>query len=515
MRNIVRGSIWTVAAVAVAMMAGAVVDAYQLIASPKELQSSPLQIVGYQRADAHTLRYLQLTNTGDEPLDLNDWAIELNLEGDNVLPPTHGYLLPGEHTVVAGVGEPIVSDAGHLKHNSTEKTLERIAVYPPEDTLYTTDIYTFKSTAATKTSPEITTQSWRRTMSAKNVYSTTLTSFEASDDVLYYEPLYLPPVNAHLLQVVEVYPYSHACSPANADVLCRDYVKLYNPTVEEIPLDEYALRTDSNSSSRTASNTFHLTGKTIGPGEYLSISETDTGTDLSLTNSGGYVWLEDTWGLVRYDATITAYDSAGIDEQGMSWAQNDDGVWRWTSTPKPFAANAFPPDIHTELEPVTLAECPAGKYRNPETNRCRSIEEAVNALAACPEGQVRNPETNRCRSMVLAASALVPCKEGQERNPETNRCRTISSAIAELIPCDEGYERNPATNRCRKVAGEVSSPSSNLATVAAVPLAKASADSLKAILLASIAACALCYGLYEWRAEVGQFLRRLLTHWRG
>lgn len=506
---------WSSIVVAMVFVSSTVVAAYQLVASPKELTSSPLQLVGYQRTSQNELRYIQLFNNGNQQIDLNDWRVELNVEGDNVLPQTFGYLLPGEHTIISAVDETLPGDAGVLKQSVTAKPLERIAIFPPLDTLYTTDIYTLKSTPATKDTPEIFTQSWHKTMSAKNTYSSTLTSFEVTDDILYYDPLYLPPIGSHHLQFVEVYPYSKSCSPVDLSVLCSDYVKLYNPTVDTIYLDDYVLRTDSISSNRTSSNTVHLTGYSIAPGHHLNISKTDAKANLNLTNSGGYVWLEDTWGLARYDETMTSYASAGVSQQGESWAQDDDGIWKWTSKPQPYDDNQFDIDVLGEQTTSTLGECPVGKYRNPDTNRCRTIEEAVNALAVCPEGQVRNPDTNRCRSIALANSSLVPCKEGQERNLDTNRCRSIASAVAELIPCDEGYERNPATNRCKKVVAASNGNSANLANVASIPFATTDQASVQNVLLGAIATCAVAYGLYEWRTEAARFARKLFTHWRG
>ena len=156
-----------------------------------------------------------------------------------------------------------------------------------------------------------------------------------------------------------------------------------------------------------------------------------------------------------------------------------------------------------------LVECPSGKYRSPETNRCRAIEEAVNELASCPEGQSRNPATNRCRSVAAPSSvsaSLVPCGEGQERNPLTNRCRSIASAVAELLPCDEGYERNPSTNRCRKI------PLSD------VPLAAYPVEPMKQTAqsmgmwwaVAGILAAASAYAVWEWRREITQLVTRIV-----
>ncbi|MBR1795816.1 hypothetical protein IJ765_00950 [Candidatus Saccharibacteria bacterium] len=123
----------------------------------------------------------------------------------------------------------------------------------------------------------------------------------------------------------------------------------------------------------------------------------------------------------------------------------------------------------------TLAPCPEGKYRNPETNRCKNIEVEPEEKT-CAEGYYLNPSTNRCKKVEVEAEPkacgdgyylnpatnrcnklptekeLTPCKDGYERNPETNRCRKIADDTEdELTPCAEGYERNPETNRCRKI----------------------------------------------------------------
>lgn len=169
------------------------------------------------------------------------------------------------------------------------------------------------------------------------------------------------------------------------------------------------------------------------------------------------------------------------------------------ATARPTSANA----IVSPAPKVTV--CPEGKYLNPETNRCKSIEETLNTLAACDEGYERNPITNRCRKIVTTAvKTLEPCKEGQERNPVTNRCRSIASAVAELLPCDEGYERNPATNRCRKVLAA----STASATTASKFVEHAKGDDWNAwtwALVAVGATGAIGYGVYEWRHELRGF----------
>ena len=72
-------------------------------------------------------------------------------------------------------------------------------------------------------------------------------------------------------------------------------------------------------------------------------------------------------------------------------------------------------------------------------------------LKPCRDDQYRNPETNRCKSIASASSTLKPCAADQYRNPETNRCKKISSSSSSLKPCRSDQERNPETNRCKKV----------------------------------------------------------------
>lgn len=309
------------------------------------------------------------------------------------------------------------------------------------------------------------------------------------DDGLYEIPVGFPG------KIVELYPYSSDCAPNDMSILCGDYIKIHmDKDADLATLSSFVVRTDSNSSSRTSSNTFHITKAMINDDGYLTISLDDTGKRISLTNSGGYVWVEDLYGLKTYSETMTRYESASSDEQGYSWDLNSNDTWQWSTSPQPFSVNV----VTAPAQEVTV--CPAGKYLNPDTGRCRTVEEAVNALSACPEGQYRNPLTNRCKQIASTTSTLVPCGEGQERNPLTNRCRSIASAVAELLPCDEGYERNPATNRCRKVAG-VSTTAA--ASNQLVEDEKESGPNIWTWSLVGVAVLGVVgYGVYEWRHEL-------------
>ena len=71
----------------------------------------------------------------------------------------------------------------------------------------------------------------------------------------------------------------------------------------------------------------------------------------------------------------------------------------------------------------------------------------------CTDGKVINEETGNCVKETTADTTLEACPAGKYRNPLTNRCKSYASTTTakELKPCAEGYERNPETNRCRKV----------------------------------------------------------------
>ncbi len=463
--------------------------------SSEFLPTAPVLITGYQTAGAATtLRALEVYNASDVPVSLGDWAVSVVLQdgtshdiGASTVYRT--WLLPRSHVVystsptttyqLSDDTQPGAIASIQLRYTADANTSYKVASAIVKDT---TDAAVFRTYTTTG-------------------YSTASQPFAATPIRAFYDDgLYSAPQTAGDVQIVEVYPYSSDCAPNDTSVLCSDYVKITNMGSSDISLDDYVLRTDSNSTSPTSSNTFTLAGK-LAPGDFMVIHQTDTGQPMSLTNSGGYVWLEDAWGFARYDATLTKYAAATSSEQGLSYAVAADGTWAWSTTPEPLGANVITPPV------VAIAECPAGKYRNPDTGRCRTIEETMNELSACDEGYERNPTTNRCRKIATVAATLTPCLEGQERNPVTNRCRSIASAVAELLPCDEGYERNPTTNRCRKVAA-TDMPA---AAFPVTPVQPTAADTAGWVAFGVVTSLALGYGVWEWRVEIAMLGRRLLA----
>lgn len=234
---------------------------------------------------------------------------------------------------------------------------------------------------------------------------------------------YTPPATLPDVRIVEILPRPENCSPAMTSLACADYVKLHvGSGVREQDLALFTLRSDSGGLARTSGNGVDIVFP-ISDSGYVTVP-------IALSNDGGYAWLEDMYGARTYDASVILYPSAeSAAHEGAAWALDVvDGVWKWTRAPRPDAPNYF---VSPEPTPVkattstTLTPCREGQERNPATNRCRSIVDAIAQLVPCREGQERSPDTNRCRSVLAASSGLVPCAAGQERNPETNRCRKI------------------------------------------------------------------------------------------
>lgn len=477
------------------------VGAYTLAETfiPTSQPSVPLIITAYRiNENGIDLEFFELFNQSNSIINLTQfsiWDVE-NSRAARLKGPDAGYMRPDTHVVVSVSG--YINDSTYSLDSWTGSEETPIGLKP----IKTISIRREGYNQTTTTLGDYGVVRVRNLIasgysSATSVQAYGDGSWRPKDSegrvVLYDDGVYVVPEAPRGLLINEVYSYASSCSPLESSVLCGDFIELYNDSLEAIVLDDLVLRTDSNSSGRTSSNTFTLAGELL-PYDFLLISLTDSGGRLSLTNSGGYVWVEDAWGLRSYSETLQPYPSASSSQQGYAYAIDDELYWHWTTTPTPGQANVI-------TTPVSIvAACPEGKYRNPETGRCRNIEDAVNELAACAEGYERNPLTNRCRK-ISSTSTLTPCLEGYERNPATNRCRSIAGVVAGLMPCDEGYERNPSTNRCRKVV------------TSEVPAAPFAVEPYEQPVQAwqwwvggTIAAGVAGYAIWEWRKEISQFL---------
>jgi hypothetical protein len=281
-----------------------------------------------------------------------------------------------------------------------------------------------------------------------------------------------------------------------------EFVELHNPTLQPIPLTGCQLYIGS-----TYSQHMTLPDIELAVDQYQALPFEETG--LQLSNAAGRAKVLDSDG-----AVISESDPYGAIPEGTAWALIQ-GVWQVTEKPTPNAANELVvtnPGQGGGPTTATDESCPEGKFRNPETNRCKNIAATASELAPCAADQERNPDTGRCRKLASLASSLTPCQPGQERNPDTNRCRKITTAEDALKPCQAGYERNIETNRCRKAAPAI--PTKSAGDVAKQPFSIAGLPlSMTWIAVGALGAGAAGYGVYEWRSEVGkawQFVRRKL-----
>lgn len=273
----------------------------------------------------------------------------------------------------------------------------------------------------------------------------------------------------------------------------HEFIELFNPTAEAVSLLGCSLRLGDTG------KLFALPNESLAPSTYRAFSDSETG--ITLPNATG----ETVWLLSANEEQSIHYPDNLADN--TAWALID-STWQATLQPTPGAPNVLSTDsggLGAGPSADEPTPCPAGKERNPDTNRCRTIATTANAVQPCQAGQVRNAATNRCRSVLAAStSALTPCKPGQERNPDTNRCRSVATASSDLKPCAPGQERNPTTNRCRKSASTASFAKTQNGTTGISTASKVG------WWLAGLAvATAAGYGVYEWRTDIRRATRSL------
>lgn len=290
------------------------------------------------------------------------------------------------------------------------------------------------------------------------------------------------------LQITEVLPNASGVDTG------KEFIEIYNPTDTEAQLKQYRISMGMHNEK-----TYQFpVGAVIAPYSYKAFSDTNLGlvlpnttTRLQLSSSDGQLFSE-----------MQSYENPKDD---IAWALIG-GLWQWTNRPTPNQPNLSWYEMEAGKGGASVKEptpCRDDQYRNPDTNRCRLIESATSSPTPCKEGQERNPVTNRCRNVAGVASTLKPCDPGQERNPETNRCRKVGASSSVLKPCAANQERSPETNRCRKkstqkLAQEVKDVQSPLL-----------ANRTGWLMAGGALTVAGGYGVWEWRSEIRNGLRRL------
>jgi hypothetical protein len=439
-----------------------------------------------------TLDYVEIYNSGAVPVDLNNWKVAFTTSDSELCEiELSGWLRTGSYGLL-GEQSVIVGDDNFLEFSIVDCALAVTGITFVES-IYLIEGDIIRDQLLLESSHD--NESWvrRTTTTSSNTLRRTNDfsyDFEKASNWSKRPQLYTggwyngPPANVNGLQILEILANSKKCSPVSTDLTCGNYIKLYNPTDHEINLADYRLRTGYQGQSTGINNRFtwgndimpELEEYILPPGEYFMLTTRNDGEPISITTSGGFVWLEDIYGVVVYEDTIVEYpDASSTTKVGWAWAFNGE-EWEWTSAPQPYAPNIFPPPEPVSVKPVsTLTPCRPDQFRNPETNRCKLTASASSTLTPCKPGQQRNLETNRCRSVAGASTILTPCKPGQERNPDTNRCRKIVA------------NDNPEYPVVQDLPGDLSS-------------------NLGLWFAGAAGVGAVGYGAYEWRREVAAAL---------
>ncbi len=147
-----------------------------------------------------------------------------------------------------------------------------------------------------------------------------------------------------------------------------------------------------------------------------------------------------------------------------------------------------------------------------------SAENVYQRFRSCEEGKIINEATGNCvkvttikSASAAAASALkektlAPCPAGKYRNPLTGRCKSYETTTSSTLkPCAEGYERNPETNRCRKIK-----TTNDGADFAVVPTTRSNKTTFIGFgILAVILVAGASYVALQFRHEIARAGRKL------
>ena len=248
----------------------------------------------------------------------------------------------------------------------------------------------------------------------------------------------------------------------------------------------------------------------LKPGEFLTIKIKNT--KLKLPKTKGKVYLLDEAGSkidsAEYEKLAKSSSWSLIDDEWMQTfmiTENSENIFKeYLDCQNGYERNALGKCVKIATPPVE-SPCPVGQYRHPETRRCRKIE-AEKTITPCKDGYYRSEETGRCRSIASAAAkTLKPCPEGQFRNSVTGRCKKIASTDDIAKECPEGFERNPQTKRCRKIK------SANMPTVgsAAAEVKQVAGATWGWWVFGGVSLLAVGYGVWQWRWEISQFVRKI------
>lgn len=459
--------------------------------------ASPAIVISEVAVESLSLshEFIEIYNNSPQDISLDGWSIQIRSASGSLSRTVSlvKSLQPNQYALVASTAHPSLCPVSDFTCFAAVMTPTGGTVQIINDTNQVVDTLGWGTAVfgegTIAPAPWLTVLSLQRKSSTTNTLQDTdsnSSDFIAAEQSPRHGGLYIPAVTPPTdtsppptlptpacaeLQITEIVP-----NPSGDDG-GHEFVELYNDSTTPISLVGCSLKVGSNS--------MPLSGL-IEPGYHVYYG-------LTLPNSsGGTVELTDGTAVLQsitYPANMKDDESYGI----------VDGQWFGGLVASPWGINTLPIiSVASANEAETPVSCLPGKYRNPETNRCRNIE-TPSSLTPCRIDQVRSPETNRCRS-ASSTTTQTPCKPDEVRSQDTNRCRKVASASTRT-PCKPGQERSPETNRCRKVAILKSKDPIRTPANTARPISFYA--------LGIMALLAFAYALYEYRDVVRKGILRL------
>jgi hypothetical protein len=279
---------------------------------------------------------IELYNSNSAPIAMNGWMIDAFTANSSTplctltIAPINEtiYMRSNSYAILAQNGVFAPSDSIRFFQNDCAQTGQIISSISLRSPTQTEDSIQAIPAAGAYVRRGITSSYRDQDPFASNFISLSATSGTGAryPQIMYTGGWYAPMADTQI-RIVEIYPDAALCAPNDTTLICTDYVKIYNPTSDPIDLSDYRIRTGSQGSNATTSNTAALSGM-LGSGHYISVA-------MTLSSSGSWVWLEDNLGVRLYDTAVIGYPSSSGHAQ-QAWSLNPIGnTWQWTAYPTP------------------------------------------------------------------------------------------------------------------------------------------------------------------------------------
>ena len=497
LRSIVMGAVSIgVACFAMSSHVAAITSDY-----PPSEYLSPVFISAFQTSNVDSattkLDVIELYNSTTEPINLKNWVVDgygsseisackltISHDDEYILPKS--YVVLAQSSVLQGSMEPPMIKEFDTNCGTIGQKITRLTLDSPQRGNGSVEetIHAIPSAGGFVRSGL--TATYRDEDDAFNDNFDPIIT--RPNSAVYIGRWYVPPTETSIT-VVEVLPKPLVCAPNDVRAQCLEYVKLYNAGGKYSP-SSFRIRTGVKGSSVNASNTAILSDDGISPGHYASY-------EMSLSDSGSYVWVEDAYGIKTYDATIVHYNSASSHD-GQAWSRLSPNMdeWQWTKFPTPNdEPNRFNSGgIINQCSELKLSEIAANTNsqfvevysvsKNTinvsgcqiQTNRSTNISYVFpegTTLAASQAMAVRISETGLTLTKTTSGTVFVLNSDGSVEvdarsyeNLDENTSLALvggtwlqtflvtpneSNEYSEFPACDSGYVRNEETGRCNKI----------------------------------------------------------------